>query len=218
MCIDYRELNKLTVKKCYPLPMIGDLSDQLQGSSVYSKIDQMSSYHQLRVREDDIPNTTSRTRYGHYEFQVMPFGLTNASTIFMDLINQKQRRTRGHLTSILELLKKEELCAKFSKCEFWLPKVQFLGHMIDSQGIHVDPAKIESFKEIDALSRKEWIKPLRVRALVMTIDLNLPSQILNAQAEVMKEENVKEENLDGMDKEFETRPDGTGFGYHFLGN
>ncbi|GJV72947.1 putative reverse transcriptase domain-containing protein [Tanacetum coccineum] len=169
MCIDYRELNKLTVKNRYPLPRIDDLFDQLQGSSVYSKIDLRSGYHQLRVREEDIPKTAFRTRYGHYEFQVMPFGLTNAPAVFMDLMNRvckpfldkfvivfiddiliyskNKKEHEEHLKAILELLKKEELYAKFSKCEFWLPKVQFLGHVIDSQGIHVDPAKIESIKD-----------------------------------------------------------------------
>ncbi|GKF85454.1 putative reverse transcriptase domain-containing protein [Tanacetum coccineum] len=88
MCIDYQELYKLTVKNRYPLPRINDLFDQLQGSSVYSKIDLRSGYHQLRVREEDIPKTTFRTRYGHYEFQVMPFGLTNAPAVFMDLMNR----------------------------------------------------------------------------------------------------------------------------------
>ncbi|GJR97119.1 putative reverse transcriptase domain-containing protein [Tanacetum coccineum] len=127
MCIDYRELNKLTVKNRYPLPRIDDLFDQLQGSSVYSKIDMRSGYHQLRVREEDIPKTAFRTRYGHYEFQVMPFGLTNAPA--------NKQEHEEHLKLILELLKKEELYAKFSKCEFWIPKVQFLGHVIDSQGL-----------------------------------------------------------------------------------
>ncbi|GJQ91756.1 putative reverse transcriptase domain-containing protein [Tanacetum coccineum] len=136
MCIDYRELNKLTVKNRYPLPRIDDLFDQLQGLSIYSKIDLRSGYHQLRVREEDIPKTAFRTRYGHYEFQVMPFGLTNAPAVFMDLMNR-----------ILKLLKKEELYAKFSKCEFWISRVQFLGHVIDCRGIHVDPAKIESIKD-----------------------------------------------------------------------
>ncbi|GJV52879.1 putative reverse transcriptase domain-containing protein [Tanacetum coccineum] len=139
MCIDYRELNKLTVKNSYPLPRIDDLFDQLQGSSVYSKIDLRLGYHQLRVPEEDIPKTAFRTRYGHYEFQVMLFGLTNAPA------NKKEHEE--HLKLILELLKKEELYAKFSKCEFWIPKVQFLGYVIDSKGIHVDPAKIESIKD-----------------------------------------------------------------------
>ncbi|GKB50414.1 putative reverse transcriptase domain-containing protein, partial [Tanacetum coccineum] len=169
MCIDYRELNKLTVKNRYPLPRIDDLFDQLQGSSVYSKIDLRSGYHQLRVREEDIPKTAFRTRYGHYEFQVMPFGLTNAPAVFMDLMNRvckpyldkfvivfiddiliyskNKQEHEEHLKIILELLKKEELYAKFSKCEFWIPKVQFLGHVIDSEGIHVDPAKIEAIKD-----------------------------------------------------------------------
>ncbi|GJY63133.1 putative reverse transcriptase domain-containing protein [Tanacetum coccineum] len=111
MCIDFQELNKLTMMNRYPLPRIDDLFDQLQGSSVYSKIDLMSGYHQLRVHKEDIPKIAFRTRYGHYEFQ------------------------------------KEKLYAKFSKCKFWIPKVQFLGHVINSQGIHVDPAKIKSIKD-----------------------------------------------------------------------
>ncbi|GKD42187.1 putative reverse transcriptase domain-containing protein [Tanacetum coccineum] len=163
MCIDYRELNKLTVKNRYPLPRIDDLFDQLQGSSVYSKIDLRSGYHQLRVWEEDILKTAFKTRYGHYEFQVMPFGLTNAPAVFMDLMNRvskpyldkfvivfiddiliyskSKQEHKEHLKIILELY------AKFSKCEFWIPKVQFLGHVIDSEGIHVDPAKIESIKD-----------------------------------------------------------------------
>ncbi|GJU94595.1 putative reverse transcriptase domain-containing protein [Tanacetum coccineum] len=168
MCIDYRELNKLKVKNCYPLPRIDDLFDQIQGSSIYYKIDLRSGYHQHQVRKEDIPKTVFRTRYGHYEFQVMPFGLTNAPTVFMDLMNRvckpyldkfvivfiddiliysrNKKEHEEHLKAIMELLKKEELYAKFSKCEFWIPKVQFLGHVIDSQGIHVDSAKIESIK------------------------------------------------------------------------
>ncbi|GJV61184.1 hypothetical protein Tco_1467284 [Tanacetum coccineum] len=97
-------------------------------SSVYSKIELRSGYHQLRVHDEDIPKTAFRTRYGQYEFQVMPFGLTNAPAVFMDLMNQ-------------------ELYAKFLKCDFWLSRVQFLGHVIDSEGIHVDPTKIESIKD-----------------------------------------------------------------------
>nr|GEY54253.1 hypothetical protein [Tanacetum cinerariifolium] len=113
--------------------------------SVYSKIDLRSGYHQLRVRKEDISKTAFRTRYGHYEFQVMPFGLTNAPTVFMDLMNQKEHEE--HLKAILELLKKEELYAKFSKCKSWIPKVQFLGHVIDNQGIYVDLAEIKFVKD-----------------------------------------------------------------------
>ncbi|GJY80197.1 putative reverse transcriptase domain-containing protein [Tanacetum coccineum] len=136
ICIDYRELNKLTVKNRYPLPRIDDLFDQFKGSSVYSKIDMRSGYHQLRVREEDIPKTAFRTRYDHYEFQVMSFGLTNALAVFMDLMNRvckpyldkfvivfidailiyskSKQEHEEHLKLILELLKKEELYAKFS--------------------------------------------------------------------------------------------------------
>nr|GFA94846.1 putative reverse transcriptase domain-containing protein [Tanacetum cinerariifolium] len=167
------ELNKLTVKNRYPLPRIDDLFEQLQGSSIYSKIDLRSGYHQLRVREEDIPKTAFRKRYVHYEFQVMPFGLSNAPAVFMDLMNRvckpyldkfvivfiddiliyskDEKEHEEHLKAILELLKKEELYAKFSKCEFWIPRVQFLGHVIESQGIHVDPAKIKSVKD--------WVSP-----------------------------------------------------------
>ncbi|GJW03042.1 putative reverse transcriptase domain-containing protein [Tanacetum coccineum] len=136
MCIDYRELNKLTIKNRYPLPRIDDLFDQLQGSSVYSKIDLRSCYHQLRVRDEDIPKTAFRTRYRHYKFQIMSFGLTNAPAIFMDLMNRvckpyldkfvivfiddiliysrNKEEHANHLRIILELLKKEKLYDKFS--------------------------------------------------------------------------------------------------------
>ncbi|KAI3802065.1 hypothetical protein L1987_30189 [Smallanthus sonchifolius] len=168
MCIDYRELNKLTIKNRYPLPRIDDLFDQLQGSTYFSKIDLRSGYHQLRVQEEDVPKTAFRTRYGHYEFMVMPFGLTNAPVVFMDLMNRVCKpyldkfvivfiddiliysKTKSdheqHLKLVLDLLRKEQLYAKFSKCEFWLKEVQFLGHIVNEKGIHVDPAKIEAVK------------------------------------------------------------------------
>ncbi|GJW52254.1 putative reverse transcriptase domain-containing protein [Tanacetum coccineum] len=158
----------------YPLPRINDLFDQLLGSSVYSKIDLRSSYHQLRVWEEDILKTTFKTRYGHYEFQVMPFGLTNAPAIFMDLMNRvckpyldkfvivfiddiliyskSKKKHEEYLKLILELLKKEELNAKFLKFDFLVSKVQFLGHVIDSEGVHGDLAKIESVKD--------WASPM----------------------------------------------------------
>ncbi|GJV48579.1 putative reverse transcriptase domain-containing protein [Tanacetum coccineum] len=279
MCIDYQELNKLTVKNHYPLPRIDDVFDQLQGSNVYSKIDLRSGYHQLRVREEGIPKMVFKTQYGHYEFQVMPFGLTNAPAIFIDLMHRvckpyldkfvivfiddiliyskDKKEHEEHLKAILELLKKEELYAKFSKCEFWIPKeaaFQTLKNKLCSAPILALPQGAENFivyydashkglgvvlmqneKVIayasrqlkiheknytthdlelgavvfalkiwrhylqrrwlellsdydceiryhlekanvvaDALSQKEQIKPLRVRALVMTIFLDLP--------------------------------------------
>nr|GEV92982.1 putative reverse transcriptase domain-containing protein [Tanacetum cinerariifolium] len=165
MCINYRELNKLTVKNRYPLLRIDDLFDQRQVSSVYSKNNQRSDYHQLRIREEDIPITAFRTRYGHFEFQVMPFGLTNAPALFVDLMNRvckpyldkfvilfiddiliyskNKEDHKKYLKIILELLKNERLYAKFSKCDFWLKSVQFLGHVIDNNGVHVDLVKRE---------------------------------------------------------------------------
>ncbi|GKB55668.1 putative reverse transcriptase domain-containing protein [Tanacetum coccineum] len=166
MCIDYRELNKLTVKNRYPLPRINDLFDQLQGARYFSKIDLWSGYHQLRVHEEDIPKTAFRTRYEHFEFTILLFGLTNAPAVFMDLMNwvckpyldkfvivfiddiliysKTKEDHEVHLKLVLELLKKERLYAKFSKCEFWLQEVHFLGHMVNHNGIHVDPSKIEA--------------------------------------------------------------------------
>ncbi|GJU62259.1 reverse transcriptase domain-containing protein [Tanacetum coccineum] len=127
MCINYRELNKLTVKNRYPLPRIDDLFDQLQGSQFFSKINLRSGYHQLRVHEDDIPKTVFRTHCGHFEFTT-------------------REEHVEHLRLVLELLKKEKLYAKFSKCEFGLREVQFLRHVINGNGIHVDPSKIKAVK------------------------------------------------------------------------
>ncbi|GKA51991.1 putative reverse transcriptase domain-containing protein [Tanacetum coccineum] len=168
MCIDYRELNKLTIKNRYPLPRIDDLFDQLQGACYFSKIDLCSGYHRLRVRDEDIPKTAFKTRYGHFEFTVMPFGLTNAPAAFMDLMNRvckpyldkfvivfiddiliyskSEEEHEAHLKTILDLLKEEKLYTKFSKCEFWLKEVQFLGHVVNRDGIHVDLSKVESVK------------------------------------------------------------------------
>ncbi|KAI3773509.1 hypothetical protein L1987_48039 [Smallanthus sonchifolius] len=169
MCIDYRDLNKVTIKNRYPLPRIDDLFDQLQGATYFSKIDMRSGYHQVKVTPGDVPETAFRTRSGHYEFLVMPFGHTNAPAIFMDLMNRvckpyldklvivfiddiliyskNQADHEQHLRAVLELPKKEELYVKFSKYEFWIREVQFPGHVINEQGIQVDPAKIEAINK-----------------------------------------------------------------------
>ncbi|GKD39833.1 putative nucleotidyltransferase, ribonuclease H, partial [Tanacetum coccineum] len=169
MCIDYRELNKLTDKNRYPLSRIDDIFDQLQGSQFFLKIDLRSGYHQLRVHEDDISKTAFRTRYRHFEFTVIPFGLTNAPVVFIDLMNRvcrpyldkfvivfiediliyskTQEEHVEHLRLVLELLEKEKLYAKFTKCEFWPREVQFVGHVINGNVIHVDPSKIEAVKD-----------------------------------------------------------------------
>ncbi|KAL0558790.1 hypothetical protein IC582_003372 [Cucumis melo] len=166
LCIDYRELNKVTVKNRYPLPRIDDLFDQLQEATVFSKIDLRSGYHQLRIKDGDVPKTAFRSRYGHYEFIVMSFGLTNAPAVFMDLMNRVFRefldtfmivfiddiliysKTEAeheeHLRIVLQTLRDNKLYAKFSKCEFWLKQVSFLGHVVSKAGVSVDPAKIEA--------------------------------------------------------------------------
>ncbi|GJU42590.1 putative reverse transcriptase domain-containing protein [Tanacetum coccineum] len=340
MCINYRELNKLTIKNRYPFPRIDDLFDQLQRSSIYSKIDLRSGYHQLRVREQDIPKTAFRTRYGYYEFQVMPFGLTNAPA--------DEKEHEEHLKTILELLKKEKLGihvdpAKIESIKDWaFPKTpteirQFLDlagyyqrfiegfskiaksmtklthkgikldwgekeenafqlikqklcsapilalpqgsedlvvyfdasykglgvvlrqrekeiayasrlkiheknytthdlelglqHILDQKGLNMRQRRwLELLSDYDcnirchlgkanvvadALSRKEWIEPLRVRALVMTIGLDLTKRILEAQIEALKPENLGNEDVGGMirkdipKEKLEPRTDGT---------
>ena len=166
LCIDYRQLNRVTIKNRYPLPRIDYLFDQLREVRVYSKIDLRTGYHQLRVRETDIPKTAFRTRYGHFEFTVMPFGLMNTPTTFMDLMHrvfqpyldkffmvfvddiliysQSKWEHEYHLRIVLQLLRDHQLYAKFSKCEFWLTEVRFLGHMVSASGVSVDPEKVEA--------------------------------------------------------------------------
>ena len=169
LCIDYRQLNKFTIKNKYMLPRIDDLFDQLKGASIFSKIDLRSGYHQLRIKDVDVHKTAFRTRYGHYEFFVMSFGLTNAPAAFMDLMNRvfrpyvdqffivfledilvysKDKESHDtHLRVVLETLRKEQLYAKLSKCEFWMNEVSFLGHIVSKEGIRVDPKKIEMVVE-----------------------------------------------------------------------
>ena len=166
LCIDYRQLNKVTIRNKYPLPRIDDLFDQLQGARVFSKIDLRSGYHQLKIKAADVPKIAFRTRYGHYEFLVMPFRLTNAPAAFMDLMNRvfkpyldtfvivfiddilvysrSEEEHAEHLRIVLQTLRDKQLYAKFSKCEFWLEEVVFLGHVISAEGVYVDPKKIEA--------------------------------------------------------------------------
>jgi hypothetical protein len=164
--VDYRKLNEVTLKSKYPLPKIEDLFDQLNGAKVFSKIDLCTGYHQLKVRESDIPKTAFTTRYGLFEYTVMSFGLTNAPTYFMNLMNKvfmkfldkfvvvfiddilvyskTEDEHAEHLRLVLGTLREHQLYAKFSKCEFWLEEVGFLGHVISAGGVSVDPSKITS--------------------------------------------------------------------------
>ena len=166
LCIDYIELNKVTIRNQYPLPRIDALFYELQGARVFLKIDLRSGYHQLKIRSEDVPKTAFRTRYGHFEFLVMPFGLTNAPAVFMDLMNRifqpyldqfvivfiddiliysgNKEDHEEHLRVVLQILRENWLYAKFSKCQFWLDNVAFLGHVISAKGVSVDPQKIEA--------------------------------------------------------------------------
>jgi hypothetical protein len=164
MCVDYRPLNAVTIKNKYPLPRIDVLFDQLAGAKVFSKIDLRSGYHQIKTRASDVPKTAFSTRYGLYEFMVMSFGLTNAPAYFMYLMNsvfmneldkfvvvfiddiliysKDVSEHAKHLRIVLQRLGDHKLYAKFSKCEFWLDSVKFLGHTISKDGISVDPSKV----------------------------------------------------------------------------
>jgi hypothetical protein len=174
MCVDCRSLNEVTIKNKYPLPRIEDLFDQMKGASIFSNIDLRSGYHQLKIRESDIPKTAFRTRYGLYEYIVMSFWLTNAPAYFMYLMNKvfmeyldkfivvfiddilifskTEEEHEKHLRMVLEKLRSNRLYAKLSKCEFWLTKVAFLGHIISAGGIIVDPSKVK-----DVLN---WMPPM----------------------------------------------------------
>jgi hypothetical protein len=176
MCVDYRSLNEVTIKNKYPLSRIEDLFDQMKGASVFSKIDLRSGYHQMKIWESEIPMTAFRTRYGLYEYTVMSFGLTNAPAYFMYLMNKvfmkyldrfvvvfiddilifskTMEEHEEYLRLVLEKLRSNQLYAKFSKCEFWLTEVAFLGHVISARGVSVDPGKVK-----DVLN---WMPPTTV--------------------------------------------------------
>jgi hypothetical protein len=169
LCIDYRHLNKVTIKNKYPLPKIDDLFDQLGSASIFSKIDLRFGYHQVRIKGEDIHKTTFRTRYGHYEFVVVPFGLTNAPVTFMCLMNnvlskflekivlvfindiliysKNREEHEEHLRLVLQVLREHRLYAKFSKCDFFQKQIHYMGHIISEEGVAVDPDKIRSIME-----------------------------------------------------------------------
>ncbi|WVZ76052.1 hypothetical protein U9M48_024054 [Paspalum notatum var. saurae] len=166
LCIDYRELNADTIKNKCPMPRIDDLLDQMKGAKHFSKIDLRSGYHQIKIREEDIPKTAFVTRYGHHEFTVVSFGLTNAPAYFMNMMNlilkeeldqfevvftddiliysKTHEQHEKHLRAVLEKLRKNKLYGKFSKCEFWLKEVVLLGHVLTAEGVSVDHEKIEA--------------------------------------------------------------------------
>ncbi|GJP78049.1 hypothetical protein CLOP_g8378, partial [Closterium sp. NIES-67] len=179
MCIDYRALNKQTIKNKYPIPRIDDLLDQLRGATVFSKLDLRSGYWQIRMADNSIHKTAFRTRYGSYEYLVMPFGLTNAPAMFQAEMNhilrplldecvvaylddiliysRDMKQHVEHLRRVFEILRRERFYVKLSKSEFALEKVQFLGHMVSTQGVHVDPKKIEAVRT--------WKTPENVKEL-----------------------------------------------------
>jgi hypothetical protein len=176
MCVDYRSLNEVTIKNKYPLPRIDYLFDQLKGAKYFSKVDLRSRYRQLKIRESDIPNTAFVTRYGHYEITVMSFGLTNAPEYFMNLMNKlfmeeldkfvvvliddilvyykSVEEHEQHFPVVLGKLRAHKLYTKFSKCEFWLEKISFLGHILTVEGVAVNPGKVETVSN--------WQKPTSV--------------------------------------------------------
>jgi len=169
LCVDYRELNKVTKKNKYPLPRIDDLFDQLHRAKVFSQMDLATGFRQLRVAKDSVPKTAFRTPSHFFEWLVMPCGLTNAPAYSVDLMNRvfrdqlnkfvlvfvddilvysrNEEDHKTHLRIVLEILRKHQLKAKFSKCHFWKSEVRFLGHVVFGNGIAVDPAKVAAIQD-----------------------------------------------------------------------
>ncbi|KAJ9527894.1 hypothetical protein QJQ45_005531 [Haematococcus lacustris] len=169
MCIDYRQLNKITIRDQYPLPRIDDLFDQLAGKTVFSSLDLQAGYHQIRIPAEDVPKTAFRTPMGHYQFKVLCFGLTNAPATFQRVMNEAFAEVINdcalvylddilvmskdseehlvHLRRVFDLLRKNKFYAKLSKCEFMQRTLKFLGHIISAQGISVDPCKVTAISE-----------------------------------------------------------------------
>ncbi|GJW17793.1 putative reverse transcriptase domain-containing protein [Tanacetum coccineum] len=191
MCIDYRELNKLTIKNRYPLPRIDDLFNQLQGSSVYSKIDLRSGYHQLRVRDKDVPKTTFRTRYGHYEFQVMPFGLTNAPAVFIDLMNRANFGVAQEGRIVRQVLEVRLLVVEGAMLIQKEKVIAYASHQLKIHEKNYTTQDLELWEFVCSLLRCGGPLPLQ------------------HEVEARKEENYGTEDLCGMIKNLEPRADGT---------
>ncbi len=169
MCIDYRELNKITIKKRYPMPRIDDLFDRLQGAKYFSSLDLMSGCHQIKIKETDIPKTAFNTHMGHYEFMVLPFGLTNAPATFQNLMNEvippelhdfclvylddilifskSKEEHEEHIRKVLDILRKHKLIAKLNKCSFYKEVIKWLGHIISAEGVAVDARKTQAVQD-----------------------------------------------------------------------
>ncbi|XP_070046930.1 uncharacterized protein [Nicotiana tomentosiformis] len=220
MCVDYLQLNKVTVKNKYPLPRIDDLFDQLQGAKYFLNIDLRSGYHQLRIREEGISKTAFRIRYRHYEFLVMSSELTNAPAAFMDLMNRvfklfldtiiivfiddilvyskSKDKHAEHLRIALQTLKENELYAKFSKCEFWLQLVALLGHVVSSEGIKVDPQKIKAVKN--------WPRPTTPTEIRSFLELAVPLTKLTQKAVKFQWSDACEQSFQELKKRLTTAP------------
>ena len=180
MCVDYRALNRFTIKNSYPLPRIDDIFDQLDGANYFTKIDLRSGYHQIRLDESSIPLTAFRTRYGHYEFLVLPFGLTNAPASFMTLMNdifrdqldkfvivylddilvysKSWKEHLSHIKTVLQVLHNKKLYGKLSKCYFGLKEVEYLGHILQPSGVRVDPHKTDVISKWDLPTCKKDVQ------------------------------------------------------------